>query len=621
MSTKQKKVTKKVPKEFIGAAKFRIEKMERIPECTELRKGCGRRRFLFAYYNQCILIKSDSKARRMTFELNERFTEPLTKSEINQMISRVHQHREEPGLDIHDDGVYIFSTKKLLEFLPISYEKAREMGFLKYIEKMETCKEHQKEAVERDWEIAKLWLAGLSARKISKELEGKFDSVGVTERTVRNVVKRLRIKENRNIRIEDIDFKMCARYSRQKKSDSNINSENIPLNVEKGNSIDVDDTEVRERLLCDLTLRKDCNILGAPGTGKSTLIKKLRHELNLTIKMTAYTGVAAERISGETIHACLGIPVLENYGMVSPDTCSKISEMESWDVLVIDEIGMVSKDLFEFIRAILVQVEETYAHHIQLVTLGDFNQLAPINGEFAFRSSDAHWDTAYVLTKIYRQSKDLAFAEALHQISVGDVKGMEYINTHAKCGIGYVEMIEALEEGAIYLGSYREDVSRINRIMTVRHRSDHSYKEFQAIGEKVEVLPAYEGMPILITKKSGKLQKGARGVITKVGADHVVVKTNDNILHRLRRMELEDEEGVPYEQFPFKPCYAMTIHKSQGETIDGDVLLNPTCFEAGQLYTALSRVHSLNQIRLTKPIEKKDMKVSKEVVEYMKKVS
>ena len=97
MSAKQKKV----PKEFIGAAKFRIEKMERIPECTELRKGCGRRRFLFAYYNQCILIKSDREARRMTFELNERFTEPLSKCEINQMISRVHQHREEPGLDIH----------------------------------------------------------------------------------------------------------------------------------------------------------------------------------------------------------------------------------------------------------------------------------------------------------------------------------------------------------------------------------------------------------------------------------------------------------------------------------------------------------------------------------------
>lgn len=617
MSAKQKKV----PKEFIGAAKFRIEKMERIPECTELRKGCGRHRFLFAYYNQCILIKSDREARRMTFELNERFTEPLSKCEINQMISRVHQHREEPGLDIHGDGVYIFSTEKLVEFLPISYEKAREMGFLKYIEKMETCKEHQKEAAERDWEIAKLWLAGLSARKISKELEGKFDSVGVTERTVRNVVKRLGIKENRNIRIEDIDFTMCARYSRRKKSDSNINSENIPLNVEKGNSIDVDDTEVRERLLCDLTLRKDCNILGAPGTGKSTLIKKLRHESNLNIKMTAYTGVAAERISGETIHSCLGIPVLENYGMVSPDTCSKISEMESWDVLVIDEIGMVSKDLLEFIRAILVQVEETYAHHIQLVTLGDFNQLAPINGEYAFRSSDIHWDTAYVLTKIYRQSGDLAFAEALHQISVGDVKGMEYINTHAKCGIGYVEMIEALEEGAIYLGSYREDVSRINRIMTVRHRSDHSYKEFQAIGEKVEVLPAYAGMPILITKKGGKLKKGTKGVITKVGTDYVVVKTNDNISHRLRRMELEDEEGVPYEQFPFKPCYAMTIHKSQGATIDEDVILNPTCFEGGQLYTALSRVHSLNQIRLTKPIEKKDMKVSKEVVEYMQTVS
>ena len=617
MSAKQKKV----PKEFIGAAKFRIEKMERIPECTELRKGCGRHRFLFAYYNQCILIKSDREARRMTFELNERFTEPLSKCEINQMISRVHQHREEPGLDIHGDGVYIFSTEKLVEFLPISYEKAREMGFLKYIEKMETCKEHQKEAAERDWEIAKLWLAGLSARKISKELEGKFDSVGVTERTVRNVVKRLGIKENRNIRIEDIDFTMCARYSRRKKSDSNINSENIPLNVEKGNSIDVDDTEVRERLLCDLTLRKDCNILGAPGTGKSTLIKKLRHESNLNIKMTAYTGVAAERISGETIHSCLGIPVLENYGMVSPDTCSKISEMESWDVLVIDEIGMVSKDLLEFIRAILVQVEETYAHHIQLVTLGDFNQLAPINGEYAFQSSDIHWDTAYVLTKIYRQSGDLAFAEALHQISVGDVKGMEYINTHAKCGIGYVEMIEALEEGAIYLGSYREDVSRINRIMTVRHRSDHSYKEFQAIGEKVEVLPAYAGMPILITKKGGKLKKGTKGVITKVGTDYVVVKTNDNISHRLRRMELEDEEGVPYEQFPFKPCYAMTIHKSQGATIDEDVILNPTCFEGGQLYTALSRVHSLNQIRLTKPIEKKDMKVSKEVVEYMQTVS
>lgn len=94
------------------------------------------------------------------------------------------------------------------------------MGFLRHIEKEKTCKAHQKEAAERDREIAQLWLAGLSAGTIARRLEGKYNAVGSTERTVRNVVKRLGIKENRHKSMEDIDFKMCARYSRRRKSNS-----------------------------------------------------------------------------------------------------------------------------------------------------------------------------------------------------------------------------------------------------------------------------------------------------------------------------------------------------------------------------------------------------------------
>ena len=75
------------------------------------------------------------------------------------------------------------------------------------------------------------------------------------------------------------------------------------------------------------------------------------------------------------------------------------------------------------------------------------------------------------------------------------------------------------------------------------------------------------------------------------------------------------------QQYPFVPCYAQTIHKAQGSTYDGTVIVDPDCFENGQLYTALSRTRELKQLRLTRKIERRDMKVASDVLNYYMKRS
>ena len=120
-------------------------------------------------------------------------------------------------------------------------------------------------------------------------------------------------------------------------------------------------------------------------------------------------------------------------------------------------------------------------------------------------------------------------------------------------------------------------------------------------------IPVFKGMPVLATINRATYKNGTYGVVTKVCRNHIVIRTQDGRSVRIyvRKLHARKGKGI-IRQLPVAPAYAMTIHKAQGQTFDR-IVLNPRCFAPGQLYTALSRVRTIEGLTLTAKIRPKDL--------------
>ena len=147
------------------------------------------------------------------------------------------------------------------------------------------------------------------------------------------------------------------------------------------------------------------------------------------------------------------------------------------------------------------------------------------------------------------------------------------------------------------------------------HRKDDSFKEWKA--SDGSLLPTYIGMPVIFIKNTDQFANGTRGTIVEVGEKSVSVQVGTKII-QVHKEQIRDGEKT-ISQLPIRPAYAMTIHKSEGLTLD-KVILNPKCFAPGQLYTALSRVRQIENLILTQKIRPQDVIASPEVIDFMKQV-
>lgn len=179
----------------------------------------------------------------------------------------------------------------------------------------------------------------------------------------------------------------------------------------------------------------------------------------------------------------------------------------------------------------------------------------------------------------------------------------------------FTKIREDLEQGAVYLGAYRKDVDTVNTRMIWYHRKDDSFKEWKA--SDGSLLPTYIGMPVIFIKNTDQFANGTRGTIVEVGENSVSVQVGSKIIQVYKEQIRDGEKTIS--QLPIRPAYAMTIHKSEGLTLD-KVILNPKCFAPGQLYTALSRVRRIENLILTQKIRPQDVIASPEVIDFMKQV-
>ena len=595
-----------------NAAKSWIPKMELIPEKVCLVDGSGRHNFSFLYYCLCRVLYTQPESEKKLRELNSHFQEPLNEEEISNIVYTTDTHTEDSIWKQHGDGTYIFGLQKLLKYLPLSLEQCREMGFLTSFEKRKKCKENQEKAMERDKIIARMWLEGEKATMIAKHIKG-CGYANCSVYTVRRTIERLGIKEKK-LSFEQIDWGKNKRYARKDKNGGKVS--NFPI-TKRGEEREKEKArKEHEKAMNKLLTGEDCCLLGAAGTGKSTLLEKFigfSRKSGKQVTVLAATGSAAEHIGGETIHHCLKIPVQENYDKV---LSHERFALEHTDVLVMDEIGMIDANLFQHCIRVVEEAEFCFDRHIQIVLCGDFRQLAPVHssGYAFFQRQYRIWNNLIVLHHVWRQEqKD--FSDALEKIANGNPAGLEYIHTHAVIQTDFDKIREDLEQGAVYLGAYRKDVDAVNERMIQRHRKDDSFKEWKA--SDGTLLPTYVGMPVVFVKNTKQFVNGIRGIITGIKENSVAVQVGTNII-QVRKERIRDGEKT-ISQLPIRPAYAMTIHKGQGLTMS-KVILNPKCFAPGQLYTALSRVRRIEDLVLTQKIRPQDVIASPEVIDFMKQV-
>ena len=365
------------------------------------------------------------------------------------------------------------------------------------------------------------------------------------------------------------------------------------------------------------------NILltGSAGTGKSYTIKYIIEYLNNANKnyaITASTGTAAVIIGGQTLHSFLGLglgtgSVKEILGNILKNK-KKHENILKLDVLIIDEISMIDRDLFDKISEVLSIIKSCDAcfGNIQLILVGDFCQLAPVKGKYCFLSDI--WNKINIkivlLEKLIRHDEDLLFQKILKIVRKG------------KCTDNIIKVLDRLRDtefdnGIIPTKLYpiNVNVDKINNIEIEKLKAQGNIsKTYAAItscdkeneGEKFAIELTLNAQVIIIRNINVEesLVNGTRGVIKHLGADYVIINDINGNIHTIKYYTDTFNNKISSKSsyiihMPIRICYALSIHKSQGMTIDAlELDLGANIFTCGQSYTALSRAKKLSSIKI-----------------------
>ena len=381
-------------------------------------------------------------------------------------------------------------------------------------------------------------------------------------------------------------------------------------------------------------------LTGSAGTGKSYTIKYIIEYLNNANKkyaITASTGTAAVIIGGQTLHSFLGLglgtgSVKEILNNILKNK-KKYESILNLDVLIIDEISMIDKELFEKISIILsiIKSNDIYFGNIQLILVGDFCQLAPVKGKYCFLADI--WNKMNIkivlLEKLIRHNEDLLFQQMLKIVRKG------------KCTDNIIKVLNKLKDtefdnGIIPTKLYpiNVNVDKINNIEIEKLKAEGNIsKTYRAItscdkekeGEKFTIELTLNSQIIIIRNINVEesLVNGTRGIIKHLGDDFVVINDVNGNIHNIKYFTDTYNNSVSSKNsyiihMPIRICYALSIHKSQGMTIDAlELDLGSNIFTCGQSYTALSRAKKLSSIKII-DIDKNSFRTNIDVKKFYK---
>jgi ATP-dependent DNA helicase PIF1 len=399
----------------------------------------------------------------------------------------------------------------------------------------------------------------------------------------------------------------------------------------------------QEEALTILKTGTNVFLTGEPGSGKThtvnTYVEWLR-ERGIEPSITASTGIAATHVSGMTIHAWSGIGVLRDLSEYELDRISsneRVSRrVRHTKILIIDEISMLASHTLSMVDAVCREIrgDSRPFGGLQVVFVGDFFQLPPVtrndsqqqyqqemvigdiprsNSSFAF--SSVAWKTANpivcYLTEQHRQ-EDSAFLEMLSAVRRSAITA-----DHRRLLESRIDPAAEIDE-ATKLFPHNAAVDRMNdtalnalpegskKFLMDQRGPDHLTQALMRGCLSPETLVLKKGARVMFTKND-PMQRYANGTLGAVeafesGTNNPIVTLSDDTTITVEPTEwkMEDSGKVLARiiQVPLRLAWAITVHKSQGMSLDSAVIDLSAAFEYGQGYVALSRVRTIEGLTL-----------------------
>ena len=408
--------------------------------------------------------------------------------------------------------------------------------------------------------------------------------------------------------------------------------------------------------------KTDSNIFltGKAGTGKTTFLKDVKKYTKKNHIVLAPTGVAAVNAGAMTIHSFFqfgfgpyvkGISEPEGNYMMRREKRELIKSLE---LIIIDEISMVRADVLDHINDELQRIRRNSEPFggVQLLMIGDLQQLPPITPDNELEILKPHYDSMYFfdskslrnsdyycieLKSVYRQT-DQRFIDILNRVRTGDVthSDLDELNSHH-----VADFRPAQGDNYIQLVTHNRMADAINQREMAALSADTFMFDAKVTGTFPEdafptsrQLEIKKGAQVMFVKNDpdNRFINGTLGEVEEVSDDSIRVRLSgkdnivkveptawENIRYHMNEEthQIESTKIGSFMQYPIKPAWAITIHKSQGLTFDKAVIDAHEAFSPGQAYVALSRCRSLDGMVLSEKLTQRAIITDSIVDEYM----
>ena len=408
-------------------------------------------------------------------------------------------------------------------------------------------------------------------------------------------------------------------------------------------------------------------LTGEAGTGKSTLVREFIRRCGRECIVLAPTGIAALNAGGTTIHSQL----LLRPGLLNPLALDPLTDgnrcrvLRAAKTIVVDEISMVRSDLFCAMDARLREIAsgENRSRPFggrQMILVGDFMQLPPVTGiaeeekfidermggPFAFQTDlwvAAMFRTVFLRTT-HRQSGDALFRNVLGNLRHGNFEAAaKVLNTHCVGEKSFsrppVCLCTTNRDAKAVNDAARKYVKGRSRTFVAQISGKFPESEFPA-EPSLDLAVGTRVMVLCNQRNEGVLEcvNGDMGTVVDLGADEedevgvrldsgkrvtIAPHTWEKCVYeyvddpKTKSPVMRQVVVGSFEQLPLRLAYAITIHKSQGLSLDCVSLrLGRGCFDHGQLYTALSRCRTLAGLQIDRRLRPEDLIVDDAVVKF-----
>ena len=385
-------------------------------------------------------------------------------------------------------------------------------------------------------------------------------------------------------------------------------------------------------------------LTGQPGAGKSYLTNQYIDWLidnGKTFEVTASTGIAALNVGGKTLHSFAGLRNDEKLSEEDVQDILKNSKVwrryDQTEILIIDEISMVSAQLLENVDTLakIVRNNNRPFGGIKVIAVGDFYQLPPVKGQYCFLSP--LWDKAqFTFCNISEQHRtnDATFIDVLQAIRTG-------VMTETQKQVIRDRLIEDVSvlEGVTRLDTHNQKVDDTNHKKLSRLTTTAKTYKMTASGDEKyheglkkhclspETLVLKVGARVIFTRNDLEYRwvNGTQGEVTEMNDSDVKVRiysNNEEVYVEKATWEYASGYGknkkvfASIHQLPLRLAWAITIHKSQGMTLDSAVIDVSHVFATGQAYVAISRVRTLDGVYLQGKLTQGFLKIDEQVKNF-----